>query len=81
MNSEVKKPGYRGVFCFRCKQPIPLPATITGRAPAGPEEFRSRAFALRCRTCHKESLYVESNFVECEGVPRTRVFQRHSRAS
>jgi hypothetical protein len=32
-------------------------------------------------TCHKKSHYLESNFVECEGTPPTRAFQRRARAS
>jgi hypothetical protein len=81
MNHELKTLGYRGVLCFRCKQPIPLPTTIADRLPIRPEDFRTGVFAIRCRTCHKESLYVESNFVECEGAPPARVFQRRTHAS
>jgi len=79
MNQEVKQQ-YRGVLCIHCRQPIPLPATVSRRAvePEGGESSNAhglepRVFTLRCRVCQEEGLYTESKFIDCEGAPRARV--------
>src|SRR4029077_5858977 len=74
------KQQYRGVLCIHCRQPIPLPTNISRRAaePEGRESSQAqdhgpRVFTLRCRACGEEGLDTESKFIDCEGIPRTRV--------
>lgn len=79
MNQQTKKDFYRGVLCSRCTQPIPLPARLARKEvrvvneddPNSMRDLGPRAINLRCRTCHEEGLYAESNFIDCEGTPRT----------
>lgn len=70
---------YRGVLCWRCQKPIPLSARIASveaKLRRGDlthvEELGPRAFALRCRSCHREGLYFGSQFIDCEGTPLSR---------
>jgi cytochrome c5 len=79
------KQQYRGVLCVHCRQPIPLPATVSRQASeaAEPESgnaeaMGSRVFTLRCRVCHEEGLYSERKIIECEGAPRTRISRSKS---
>jgi hypothetical protein len=78
MNQEAKQQ-YRGVLCIHCRQPIPLPTTVSRATAATKEENSSnvddpgpRVFTLRCRVCQEEGLYTESKFIDCEGTPRAR---------
>jgi hypothetical protein len=78
MNQEAKQQ-YRGVLCIHCRQPIPLPTTVSRRTAANKDENSGdahdagpRVFTLRCRVCQEEGLYTESKFIDCEGTPRTR---------
>lgn len=81
------KQQYRGVPCIHCRQPIPLPASVSRRVtePEGRESNETRdsgqrVFTLRCRACGEEGLYLESKFIDCEGTPRTRA-SRGAKAS
>lgn len=72
---------YRGVLCWHCQRPIPLSARIASveaKLRRGDlthaEELGPRAFALRCRSCHREGLYFGSQFIDCEGTPPSRQF-------
>jgi hypothetical protein len=72
---------YRGVLCFHCHRPIPLSARIASveaKLRRGDltnlEDLGPRAFALRCRSCHKEGLYSGTQFIDCEGTPPPRAF-------
>jgi len=74
------KQQYRGVLCIHCRQPIPLPTNISrraaeaeGRESSEAQDHGPRVFTLRCRACGEEGLYTESKFIDCEGIPRTRV--------
>jgi hypothetical protein len=78
---------YRGVLCFHCQRPIPLSARIANvdaKMRRGDltnlEEVGPRAFALRCRSCHKEGLYFGTQFIDCEGEPPSRQFSSKSAA-
>jgi hypothetical protein len=82
MTSEKQQ--YRGVFCFSCRQPIPLPAIVLQIESTGSKLDRSytdepqkRVFSLRCRACDKEMPYRTADIVEIEGMPKPRL----SRAS
>lgn len=79
MIAEASKEQYRGVLCSHCRQPIPLSASLVRKEKelreAGPSEMSeltSRSFNLRCRACHGEALYTETDTIDCEGTPRTR---------
>ncbi|MGH9714091.1 MAG: hypothetical protein ACRD5M_12410 [Candidatus Acidiferrales bacterium] len=74
------KQHYRGVLCTRCRQPIPIPATVSRQASEASEKELSakeslgpRVFTLRCRACGEEALYSETKIIDCEGTPRTRI--------
>ena len=79
MIAEATKQQYRGVLCIHCRQPIPLPASVVRKEkelresePNEMNELTSRSFTLRCRVCHGEAMYMESDIVDCQGMPRTR---------
>ena len=78
MTSEREQ--YRGVFCFSCRQPIPLPAIVLHIESAGKnldtgygDEPQRRVFSLRCRACDKEMPYRTMDIVEIEGTPKRRL--------
>jgi hypothetical protein len=78
MTSEKQQ--YCGVFCFSCRQPIPLPAIVLHIESAGKnldasyaDEPKRRVFSLRCRACDKEMPYRTSDIVEIEGTPKPRL--------
>jgi hypothetical protein len=78
MTSEKQQ--YRGVFCFSCRQPIPLPAIVLHIESAGKDldtryadEPQRRVFSLRCRACDKEMPYRTVDIVEIEGTPKRRL--------
>ena len=78
MTSETDQ--YRGVFCFSCRQPIPLPAIVLHIESAGnnldtryADEPKKRVFSLRCRSCDKEMPYRTMDIVEIQGTPKRRL--------
>jgi hypothetical protein len=78
---------YRGVLCYHCQKPIPLSArvaSVDAKLRRGDltnqEELGPRAFALRCRSCHREGLYFGTQFIDCEGEPPSRKFSSKSPA-
>jgi hypothetical protein len=79
MIAEADKQQYRGVLCIHCRQPIPLSASLARKEkelkesePNEMNELTSRSFNLRCRVCHGEALYTESDTIDCDGAPRVR---------
>ena len=78
MSSENQQ--YRGVICFSCRQPIPLPAIVLHIESAGnnldtlyTDEPKKRVFSLRCRSCDKEMPYRTMDIVEIQGTPKRRL--------
>jgi len=78
MTSEKQQ--YRGVFCFSCRQPIPLPSIVLQIESAGQNldtgyagQPQRRVFSLRCRACDKEMPYRSVDIVEIEGIPKRRL--------
>ena len=74
-----EKQQYRGVFCFSCRQPIPLPAIVLHIESLGSnidssytDEPQRRVFSLRCRSCEKEMPYRTADIMEIEGTPKLR---------
>jgi hypothetical protein len=65
---------YRGVSCFRCGEPIPVSATVMSvhdQIERG-EETVPCAFAVRCKICESESIYVISDVLTFHGAASTR---------
>ena len=61
----------RGVYCRFCDKPIPLSASFIKRETAikqkeqtSIQEFSSRVFAARCRSCHEEAIYTLSQILD-----------------
>ena len=80
MNAQLEKQQYRGVVCFCCRQPIPLPAIVLHIESAEKDnqsayaaERSGRVFHLRCRACDKEMPYRATDIVDIEGTPKPRV--------
>lgn len=85
MVQDQKQERYRGVLCGFCRQPIPLPAIVSGAAtslgdvqPDSPRLNVSKSFHIRCRACEKEGSYRATEIVEFEGLPRPRNFRPRS---
>jgi hypothetical protein len=79
MNSEATQGHYLAVLCSRCKDRIPVPrrvAAIYGALKRGQEiadqATMSRAFTLRCKACHGESVYRIDEIQEFKGAPTIR---------
>ena len=66
--------GYRGVFCRRCNEPIP----VSPKAGSHHDEFEYNetdapgGFVARCRVCEHESVYSIRDLKNFEGEPRKR---------
>lgn len=58
---------------------IPLPARfarkveVTDTDPNSLLDLQSHVMTLRCKACYEEALYTESEFIDCEDAPKTRV--------
>jgi hypothetical protein len=79
VTAELKS--HRGVSCFRCGEPIPVSATVVSlqdQIERG-EETVPCAFAVRCKICESESIYVISDVLTFAGEPSTR--RRKARAA
>jgi hypothetical protein len=75
MMTQVDKQSYLGVRCLSCRQPIPVPGSLS--AAEQEDSFFSfaqynRVFSLRCRLCEREKPYRASDIVEFEGAPVAR---------
>ena len=64
---------YRGVLCRRCGKPVKVPALVMkkdveshGQLSSDDMEYHliSQVFVLRCRSCHKESVYSMNQIVD-----------------
>ena len=71
------KEQYRGVLCTHCRQPIPLSPSaelkereFKEQGPSDLGEFFS--VTLRCRACHGEGIYTQSDVIDLDGAPRRR---------
>ena len=56
---------FRGIVCRHCKRPVRLPASLVVREnivkqaePNLTQQWGSRIFPLRCKTCGGESIYA-----------------------
>jgi hypothetical protein len=73
MQATMSKPNLRGVYCRHCGSPIPLSNSILKResliyqSEQGPtEQWCSKVFPHRCRTCGAESIYALNHIVDFE---------------
>ena len=82
MIAEAKQQ-YRGVLCTHCRQPIPLSpsAELKEREfrEQGPRAISGEFFSvtLRCRACHGEGIYTQSEVIDLDGAPRKRSSHAH----
>lgn len=61
---------FRGVSCFYCAKPVRIPELVARRETTALLEeqqylLASKAFALRCHACQKESVYTTDQIVTC----------------
>ena len=80
MTQDTIKQSYRGVRCLSCRQPIPVPAILLSMESAdrskesgSHQDYQTRVFSLRCRSCDREKPYRAIDIVEFEGVPQPRL--------
>ena len=68
---------YRGVSCFRCREPIPVSAMVVSLQDE--VEFKKtgaqRAFIARCKLCEHESTYAIIDIQVYDGEPRKRTLK------
>jgi len=64
---------FRGVSCRHCSRPIRLPASIVRREISfnqnrvdAAQQWRSRVFSHRCRTCGGEAIYALNHIFDFE---------------
>jgi hypothetical protein len=74
MSATVTAQYFRGVLCRRCGKPVRIPALVSKReseshVPHDSNDMQfhlaSQVFVLRCRSCHKESIYATNQIVDC----------------
>jgi hypothetical protein len=77
----VELKSYRGVSCFRCGEPIPVSAKVMSLQHETEHGGANGAyaFAVRCKICESESVYVISDILTFDGEPSTR--RRKARAA
>jgi len=66
---------YRGVFCVRCGDPIPVSARVASLQDqiAQRELHTPHAFVVRCKLCEYESVYAVRHVQWFNGEPRKRI--------
>jgi len=64
---------FRGVFCFHCSRPILIAPSIVRREISfnrsgsdATQDWSSRVFSRRCKTCGREAIYTLSHVVDFE---------------
>lgn len=72
MIAELDK-GYAGVFCKRCREPIPVTSKLESiHYDEIEDESAARTFIARCRLCEYESVYVVNDIQRFDGKPHIR---------
>ncbi len=71
MQATLNLPDLRGVYCRFCGKAIRLSASFIKREAAikqnelaSIQEFSSRVFPVRCRSCHEEAIYTLSQILD-----------------
>jgi hypothetical protein len=74
MVTESTKRNYRGVFCGRCRAPIPVSSKVVRQEDEIENEELNApyTFPLRCRHCEQEGIYAMSDVQKFDGEPRAR---------
>jgi hypothetical protein len=83
MIAEAKQQ-YCGVLCVHCHHPIPLSPSaelkqmkFKEHGPINMSDFSVFSITLRCRACHGEGIYTQSDVIDLDGAPRKRSSQAH----
>jgi hypothetical protein len=64
---------YPGVFCSRCREPIPVTTKLQDFQDDQMEDANApHTFTARCRLCEYESVYAVRDIRKFDGKPRTR---------
>lgn len=73
MEAPTPSQKYRRVFCFHCSRPIRLAPSILRReisvnqiGSEAKNEWFSRVFSHRCKTCGKEAIYSLNHVLDFE---------------
>jgi hypothetical protein len=80
MVNESTTRNYRGVFCGRCREPIPVSSKVVRQQDEIENEVTKApyTFPLRCRYCEQEGIYAISEVRKFDGEPRARTVHSHS---